>query len=431
MLIHRTQVCLPIKQRSYPIPTPIAPSIELSQEQQAELEKKVRRHKSEQRIALRSHIILLAATGLTSQAIAEKLGISDESVSKWRRRWANASAAITEAQTNGDISGFEAMIAETLSDLPRSGYPGDFTAYQVCRIIALAQEDPMTSGYPVSHWTPAELRQETIKREIVTDISARTVGRILNDADLQPHRITYWEYPGSTDDPQFQKETKTVCDTYEQALELAKQGGHTNSVDEKTGIQALGAPHPTQKMKPGQPERQEFTYNRNGTVTLIAGFDVATGQVTPSIGPTRTEVDFLEHIRKTVASDPQAPWVFVVDQLNTHKSESLVKFVTEQCRIETKLGVKGQSGILGSMGTRANFLSDPSHRIRFVYTPKHASWLNQIECWFSILVRRVLKRLRCDSVEELKQHILKFIDYFNNALAKPFKWTCKGKPLAI
>lgn len=303
MSTHRTLAFLPIKQRSYPIPTQIAPSIELSPKQQAELEKNVRQHKSEQRISLRSRIILLAATGLTNRAIAEKLDITDKPVSKWRNRWANASSAITQAETNGCISDFEALIQATLSDLPRSGYPGDFSAYQVCQIIAIAQEDPMDNGYPVSHWTPTELRNEAIKRNIVTDISERTVGRILNDSDLQPHRVRYWEYPASTDDPQFQRETKTICETYEQAPKLAEQGGHTCSVDEKTGIQALGAPYPTQPMKPGQPERQEFNYDRNGTSALIASFDVVTGQVTPSIGPTRTEEDFLEHIKKKCGSE--------------------------------------------------------------------------------------------------------------------------------
>ncbi len=431
MLICKLLIIFSILKRSYPIPTPFAQSFNLSKKQQAKLEKIVRRHTSPQHLVSRSRIILLASAGHTNQAISKEVAVSEETVRNWRNRWANASASITRAENNGNISEFESLIHATLSDHPRSGNPGKFTANEMCLIIATAQENPMLSGYPVSHWTPAELRKEVIKRGIVTDISERTVSRILKDADLQPHRIRYWEYPGSTDDLGFRKETKTVCDTYQQATELAEQGVHTHSVDEKTGIQALGAPYPTQPMRPEQPERQEFNYVRNGTLTLIADFDVVTGQVMPSIGPTRTETDFLNHIQKAVASDPQGTWIFVADQLNTHKSESLVKFVAEQCQIETELGVKGKSGIMASMESRAEFLRDPSHRIRFVYTPKHASWLNQIECWFSILVRRLLKRLRCDSVEELKQHILNFVDYFNKTLAKPFKWTYKGKPLTV
>ena len=202
------------------------------------------------------------------------------------------------------------------------------------------------------------------------------------------------------------------------------------STDEKTGIQALERAHPTQPMESGRVERQEFEYIRHGTQSLIANFDVATGQVlTPSIGATRTEEDFANHILQTVATDLEGEWVFVVDQLNTHQSESLVCLVDDLCELDEDLGEKGTEGILRSKATRAAFLSDPTHRIRFAYTPKHTSWLNQIELWFSILVRRLLKRASFTSVEDLKQRILDFIDYFNTTLAKPFKWTYAGRPL--
>ena len=201
------------------------------------------------------------------------------------------------------------------------------------------------------------------------------------------------------------------------------------SSNEMTGIQALERAHPTQAMRPGQVERREFEYIRHGTQTLIANFEIATGQViTPSLGPTRTETDFVAHITQTVATDPQAKWIFVLDQLNTHQSEGLVRFVAQQCQLPDVLGVKDKSGILHSMASRAAFLSDPCHRIRFVFTPKHSSWLNQIEIWFSILIRRLLKRASFTSTHDLCQRILAFIDYFNTT-AKPFKWTYTGRPL--
>jgi putative transposase len=168
--------------------------------------------------------------------------------------------------------------------------------------------------------------------------------------------------------------------------------GHIVSTDEMTGIQALERIAPTQPMRPGQLERREFEYQRHGTLSLIANFDVVTGQVlSPSLGPTRTEADFATHIARTIDTDPDGVWLFVVDQLNTHQSETLVRLVAERCGLADDLGVKGEAGVLRSMATRAAFLSDPTHRIQFVYVPKHTSWLNQIEMWFSILVRRVFK----------------------------------------
>ena len=185
-------------------------------------------------------------------------------------------------------------------------------------------------------------------------------------------------------------------------------------------------------MTPGRIERREYEYICHGTLALIANFEVALGRLlSPSLGPTRTEEDFATHIAQTLANDPDGTWIFIVDQLNTHKSEALVRLVAEACDLAVDLGVKGKAGLLESMDTRAAFLQDPTHRIRFVYTPVHTSWLNQVEIWFSILVRRLLKRGNFTSLDDLKQRILDFIAYFNRTLAKPFKWTYAGRPLTI
>jgi putative transposase len=156
------------------------------------------------------------------------------------------------------------------------------------------------------------------------------------------------------------------------------EGINLISTDEMTGIQALERLFPSKKAKPKQ------------------------------------------------VTNPEDGWIFIVAQLNTHKSESLVKLVASSCGITTNLGVKGKEGILKSMPSREAFLSDESHRIRFVYVPKHTSWLNQIECWFSILVRRLLKRSSFCSTEDLSQKILNFIDYFNQHFGKPFVWKFEG-----
>jgi transposase len=231
----------------------------------------------------------------------------------------------------------------------------------------------------------------------------------------------------------FADQVQTVCDTYAQAPAFQAQGGHLVSCDEMTGIQALERAAPILPLRPGQVERREFEYIRHGTQCLLANFDIATGQVvSPSIGVTRTEADFAAHIDQTVATDPDAAWVFVVDNLNTHQSESLVRLVIDRGGLvldRQALGVKGNSGVLHSMATRAAFLTDPTHRIRFVYTPQHCSWLNQVEIWFSILTRKLLRRASCTSTDDLRDRILAFIAYFNRTMAKPFAWTYTGRPL--
>lgn len=252
--------------------------------------------------------------------------------------------------------------------------------------------------------------------------------------DLKPHQYKGWlNSRDKTDCPEeFEQKAKIVCGIYQNAIEYEAQGIHVLSVDEKTGIQALEHIHSAKPMQPGSVEKIEQEYVRNGTTGIITSLNVATGKIiAPLIQGTRNELDFVRHISDVIALAPQDKYIFILDQLNIHKSESIVRFIAQHEGIsETELGEKGKSGILKSMETRANFLMDVTHAIRFVFTPKHSSWLNQIEIWFSIISRKILnKRASFSSVKELESIIRKFIDFYNQFLAKPFKWTYSGKLL--
>jgi hypothetical protein len=253
----------------------------------------------------------------------------------------------------------------------------------------------------------------------------------LEEADIRPHRTRPWLNPKIDDPEVFARQVQAVCDVYTDAAALEAQGTHVVSTDEKTGMQALECIAPTRPTAPGQVERREFEYERHGTLCLTANLHVATGQVImPTLATTRTEEDFVEHVENTVMTDPDAGWVFVADNLNTHVSEAVVRLVAGYERLDVDLGQKNRRGILKDMDTRRAFLSDPTHRVRFVFTPKHCSWLNQVEIWFSILARRVLRRGSFTSLDDLRANVVAFIDYFNRLLAKPFRWTYTGRLLA-
>ena len=166
---------------------------------------------------------------------------------------------------------------------------------------------------------------------------------------------------------------------------------------------------------------------------MIGNFEVATGQaIAPTVQGTRDAKDFAAHVERTIGTDPKAGWIFVADNLTTHCSTTLVLLVASLCGISAaSLGKKGKSGVLKSVGTRKGFLTDATHRVRFVYVPKHTSWLNQVEIWFSVLARRVLRRGNFRSAGELRDKILAYIAYYNRTRAKPYKWTYTGRPLKV
>jgi len=315
-------------------------SIILEQHQRDDLERIVRKHTSPQVKVTRAKIILLADEGYGIRETARQLKISRVQVQRWRKRWLEADCLV-------DVN-------LVLSDAIRPGAPATYTAEQICAIVAMACEHPEDSNHPISHWSQPEMANEAIKRGIVDNISPRSVGRFLHEADLQPHRVRGWLTPKQ--DEQFEEKCHEICKTYEQALEREKKGEKTISIDEMTGIQALERKAAHLPMKPGIPERQEFEYTRHGTQTLIAGFDVATGKVDGEVGDTRTEEDLARFISNRFKNEPDdTKWHLIADNLNTHFSESLVQLVADECQITNDLGKKGQTGILKSMESREEF----------------------------------------------------------------------------
>ena len=200
------------------------------------------------------------------------------------------------------------------------------------------------------------------------------------------------------------------------------------SVDEKTGIQAIERMTGTAPVSKGGHQRVEYEYTRHGTTTLIVAVNVENGRlINTHLGPTRTEIDYLDFIKQTVFDLPQMDKIVILaDQLNTHVSESLVRWIAEEQGYDEELGEKGNSGILKSMETRKTFLERPEHRIRFVFTPKHCSWLNPIENWFAKLQRHTIKNGNFISVKELESKIEAYIAFYNECFAKPLKWKFKG-----
>lgn len=376
---------------------------------------------------LYSHPDLLCPT-----SVAELMEVTPQTARKYLRRFEDSVEALEFLCQQKNKSQFARTLRECFEDAPRSGRGPQLSPGQIVSIISLACEKPELSGRPISKWTRREIADEAIKRGIVPSISPSHVGNIIRSVNLRPDRVKGWCFTTEKDEQLFQAQVEAVCDTYLSACENYQQEGvHTVSVDECTGIQANEKCAPTLSPKPEKAGKEETQYTRHGSLCLLAAWHVVLGQVIYHLAQeTRNNQDFADFITNMVDFDPTGKWVIILDNLNIHCSEELVRLIAKAEGIdESTLGSKKKrQGILGSQKSRKEFLSDPTHRIRFVFTPKHSSWLNQIEVIFGIIKRRALQGASFKSKKELILRLNEFIPYFNQNFAKPMNWTYTGRP---
>jgi transposase len=288
-------------------------------------------------------------------------------------------------------------------------------------VLCLATTRPGDVGVPTARWSLDELAHHILRDAHYRDMSRSTVGRVLRDGQLRPHRSRYWLH---SDDPDFERKVLDICRLYLDAPRLYREGDLVLCVDEKTGIQALQRARPTRPAEPGRDERRDHEYVRHGTCCLLATRVVATGQVIGSVSAQRGRWDFVRHVHAVVERFPQARrFHWVMDNLNTHWTFELCQYLGKRS------GVWDDRPPLRTGAARRAFLTDPSHRHVVHFTPKHGSWMNQVEIWFGVLGRRLLHRGDFPSLAALTQGIEEFIRHYNAHDAFPYEWTYTGKPL--
>ena len=386
------------------MPTPFAPRIILAQNAYADLHALIRAHSTPQSLALRARIVLRAAAGdtPTNLTISRDLGCDNRTAGKWRRRYL-------------------ALGLVGLQDAMRPGRPRTIGSLTRIQVISMASALPQDQNRPVTRWTLDEI-VATLLDALHTDaISRSSIWRLLQDVDLKPHKSAYWL---KSHDEQFDAKAHMICQLYATALEAYQQGRLVICCEEKTGRQVLERKAPTKPAQPGRRERREHEYIRHGTRVLINSLAVAAGQIAWTIGTTRKAPDFVAHLKQAYAKLPRMPrYDWVMDNLNTHWSLDVCRLVARWCKVpfapqQLKKGPQRQA-----------FLSDPSHRHVFHFTPKHGSWLNQAELFFGVLHRRFLARGSFTSAKDFERRLERFLKDYHARHAHPYRWTYTGEPL--
>jgi transposase len=299
--------------------------------------------------------------------------------------------------------------------------PGLFPPQDRLAVISLASEKPAAHHCPATRWSLDELAFRLVNEAAAAAMHRSTIWRILEQADLKPHKSVYWL---NSHDPDFDAKARQICELYVRSPVLHEQGELVICTDEKTGMQILERKYPTQLARPGHPEKREHEYIRHGTRVLTASFVVVTGHVIWDLGQTRTSDDFAAHLLHVVEHCRDWPRLtFVMDNLNTHWS-------LQACEVLAALNDRPfWPAELKTGRERRAFLSDPDYAHRFVFTPKHGSWLNQVELWFSVLARRFLQRGDFATAEQFEQRLRLFLKDYNDRHAHPYRWTYTGEPL--
>lgn len=395
----------------------------------------VRAISTPQYIKRRAEMIIYAHNDfLSSNDLCELVGVTPRTLKKHLGRFEESLEALEllVQEGKGQRAKLKRTVYECLQDAPRTGRPRDFTPVQIVSIVSIACEKPEDSGRPISKWTQDEIADEAVQRNIVDSISSSHVGRILASVHLQPHKTKGWCFTTEKDQELFARQVQEVCDVYLEAAKAYEQSGaHTVSVDESTGLQANEQRAESLPAQPGEVAKEETQYTRHGSLCLLAAWHVVIGQVIHyATQKTRTNEDFCEFIKQMLTFDLKGKWVIVVDNLNIHSSEVLVRFIAALEGIApASLGSsQKRKGVLGSMRSRKEFLSRAEHRVRFVFLPKHSSWLNQIEVIFGIIKRKAMNHASFRSQDELIHRLTQFIEYFNTTMAKPMNWTYTGRP---
>jgi transposase len=386
------------------MPTPIAPRIILAQNARAELHALSRAHSTPQSLALRARIVLSAAQvdHPSNLKISRDLGCDNRTAGKWRRRYLDLGLA-------------------GLQDAIRPGRPRTIAAPTRVQVISVASTLPQDQERTVTRWTLDEI-VSTLLDALNTDaISRSSIWRILQDADLKPHKSEYWL---NSHDDEFDAKAQTICRLYAKALESYQKGRLVICCDEKTGMQILERKAPTKPAQTGRRERREHEYIRHGTRVLINSLAVATGQIAWSLRTTRKSPDFVAHLKQAYAKlPPMKRYDWVMDNLNTHWSLDVCRLVARWCKVPF------EPQKLTNGPQRRTFLSDPSHQHVFHFTPKHGSWLHQAELFFGVLHRRFLARGSFSSAKDFERRLERFLTDYNTRHAHPYRWTYTGEPL--